>query len=146
MKENHPLKIVKNKDNIFKATTSVNKVTDNTKNVRQELCLVEVDYTVLIETVHRFLGFSSKWRVDPRLFWLIGDTMLRFFELLDEIGFYLIQQNQTLARDIGISESSIRKILSFRKRFPGISMVDPTILWSKYRDNQVPLVNNDGKV
>ncbi len=146
MKEKHPLKIVKNKDNIFKATTSVNKLNDNTRNVRQELNFVEVDYAVLIETVHRFLGFSSKRRVDPRLFWLIGDIMLRFFERLDEIGFYLIQQNRTLARDIGISESSTKKILSFRKRFPRISMVNPTISWAKYRDNKVSLINNDGKV
>ena len=146
MKEKYPLKIVRTEDNIFKVTTSVNKINDNTKNVRQELGFVEVDYAILIETVHRYLGFSSKKGVDPRLFWLIGDTVLRFFERIDEIGFYLVQQNLTLARDTGVSESSIKKILSFRKRFPRITMIKPAISWVKYRNNKVPLINNDGKV
>jgi len=146
MKEKHPLKIVKNKDDIFKATTSIDKVNDNTKNVRQELSYVEVDYAVLIETIQRFLAFSSKKMGDPRLFWLVGDNILRFLERLDEIGFYLIQQNRTLARDIGISESSIKKIVSFRRRFSRISFVDPAIPWSKYRSNKVPPIKNNSKV
>ncbi len=146
MKEKYPLKIVRTEDNIFKATTSVNKINDNTKNVRQELGFVEVDYAVLIETVHRLFNLSSKKGVDPRLFWLIGDAILRFFERLDEMGFYLIQQNLTLARDTGVSESSIKKILSFRKRFPRMSMINPAISWAKYRNNKVPLINNDNKV
>mgnify|MGYP001087817623 CR=1 FL=1 len=146
MKEKYPLKIIRTENNIFKAATSINKFNDNTKNIRQELSFVEIDYTVTIESVHRLLGFSSKKRVDTHLYWLIGNAILQFFERLSELGFYLIQQNQTIARDIGISKSSISRILSFRKRFPKVSMIDPTIPWAKYRDNKIPLINNDGKV
>lgn len=140
MKERSPIKIVISKENRFKATTSLDKIGDNSKNIRQELSYVETDYTILIDTIHRFLAISSKKGVDPRLFWLIGENIIRFFERLDEIGFYLMQQNRTLARDIGISESSTKKIVSFRKRFSRISLINPAIHWAKYRDNKVPLI------
>jgi hypothetical protein len=145
MKEKSPIKIVISKENRFKATTSLDKIGDNSKNIRQELSYVEMDYTILMDTIHRFLAISSKKKVDPRLFWLIGENIIRFFERLDEIGFYLMQQNRTLARDIGISESSTKKILSFRKRFSRISFINPAIHWAKYRDNKVPLIKGNGK-
>jgi hypothetical protein len=145
MKEKSPIKIVISKENRFKATTSLDKIGDNSKNIRQELSYVETDYTILIDTIHRFLAISSKKKVDPRLFWLIGENIIRFFERLDEIGFYLMQHNRTLARDIGISESSTKKIVSFRKRFSRISLINPAINWAKYRDNKVPLIKANGK-
>jgi hypothetical protein len=145
MKEKFPIKIVVSKENRFKATTSLDKIGDDSKNIRQELSYVEMDYTILIDTIHRFLAISSKKRADPRLFWLIGENIIRFFERLDEIGFYLMQQNRTLARDIGISESSVKKIVSFRKRFSRISSINPAIHWAKYRDNKVPLIKRNGK-
>jgi len=140
-----PIKIVPSKEGRFKATTSIEKIGDVSKNVRQELGYVETDYIILIDTIHRFLVISSKKKADPRLFWLIGDNIIRFFERLDDIGFYLMHQNYTLARDMGISESSIKKILSFRKRFSRISSVNPAIHWAKYRDNKVPLLKGNGK-
>jgi len=140
-----PIKIVPNKENKFKATTSLEKIGDHSKNIRQELSYVEMDYTILIDTIHRLLAISSKKKADPRLFWLIGENIIRFFERLDEIGFYLMQQNRTLARDIGISESSTKKIVSFRKRFSKISTINPAIHWAKYRDNKVPLMKGNGK-
>jgi hypothetical protein len=140
MKEKYPIKIVVDKENQFKAATSLNKIVDDSKNTRKELSYVEGDYTTLIDTTRRLLAISSKKGVDPRLFWLIGENIVRFLERLNEIGFYLMQQNRTLARDIGISESSIEKILSFRKRFPSISLINPEISWAKYRDNKVPFL------
>jgi len=139
-----PIKIVPIKDGRFKATTSLDKISDHSKNIRQELSYVEMDYTILIDTIHRFLAISSKKKADPRLFWLIGENIIGFFERLDEIGFYLMQQNRTLARDIGISESSTKKIISFRKRFSRISSINPAINWAKYRDNKVPHMKGNG--
>lgn len=60
MKEKSPIKIVVSKENRFKATTSLDKIGDNSKNIRQELSYVETDYTILIDTIHRFLAISSK--------------------------------------------------------------------------------------
>jgi len=138
-----PIKMLPSKEGRFKATTALEKIGDHSKNIRQELSYVEMDYTILIDTIHRFLPISSKKKADPRLFWLIGENIIRFLERLDEIGFYLMQQNSTLARDIGISESSARKIVSFRKRFSKISLINPSIHWAKYRDNKVPLMKGN---
>ena len=76
------------------------------------------------------------------MYWLVGDNILRFLNRIDDVGFYLMHQNRTLRRDIGIGGSSVNKIIAFRKRFPNISKVDPAIPWSKYRDNKVTVPND----
>ncbi len=107
--------------------------------MRQELSFIETDYTVLLSGIKGLLSeavIRSKKKTDPRLYWLIGENIIHFIERLDDMGFYIVKQNKTFAADIGISESSIGKIISFRKRFSKISMLDPNISWSKYRDNK----------
>ena len=142
MKDKFPLKIVIGDygPNRFGAATSLSKLSEKSANVRQELEFVERDYSVLIRSSRDTIEMSSeKKRVDPRLLWLVGDNIIRFLERIDDLGFYLIQQNKTLARDIETSESSIKKIVSFRMRFPTLSTVDPAIPWARYRDNKVPV-------
>ena len=139
-KEKFPLKIIKDKlTGRYKAATSIDKLNDETKNIRRELSFIETDYTILLGDIRGLLSeatMRSKKKADPRLYWLIGENIIRFIERLDDLGFYLLKQNITFAADIGISESSIGKIISFRKRFSKISMLDQKISWSKYRDNK----------
>ena len=139
-KERFPLKIIKDKlNNRHKAATSIDKLNDETKNIQQELNFIETDYTILLSYIRGLLSeaaMRSKKKTDPRLYWLIGENIIRFIERLDDLGFYLLGQNKTFAADIGISESSVGRIISFRKRFSKISMLDPKISWSKYRDNK----------
>jgi len=139
MKNKYPIKIIVTKENKFKAATLLEKISNSSISIQQELIFIEIDYTALINTIKTLLAISSQRKVDPRMFWLIGDHIIRFLDRLDEIGFYLMQQNQTLARDIGISESSTKKIICFRRRFSKISWVDPSISWAKYRNNKVNL-------
>ena len=142
-KEKFPLKIVKDKlNNRHKAATSIDKLNDETKNIQQELSFIETDYAILLSDIRGLLSEAatrSKKKTDPRLYWLIGENIIRFIERLDNLGFYLLGQNKTFAVDIGISESSIGRIISFRKRFSKISSLDPKISWSKYRDNKVAM-------
>ena len=139
-KEKFPLKIIKDKlTGRYKAATSIDKLNDETKNIRRELSFIETDYTILLGDIRGLLSeatMRSKKKADPRLYWLIGENIIRFIERLNDLGFYLLKQNITFAADIGISESSIGKIISFRKRFSKISMLDQKISWSKYRDNE----------
>lgn len=140
MKDKFPLKIVisDQQKNRFKATTSIDKLNEKSRNIREELAYLEVDYSILIKNIRDTIAESSQSRkIDPRLYWLVGDNIFRFLERIDDIGFYLMHQNSTLARDIRVSASSIRKIVSFRRRFAKLSMVNPAIPWSKYRDNKV---------
>ena len=138
--EKYPLKIIRDKiTGRCKTATSIDKLDDETKNIRQELSFIETDYTILLSNIRGLLSEASvrsKKKADPRLYWLIGEHILRYLERIDDLGFYIVKQNKTLAADAGMSESSIGKIISFRKRFSKISMLDPEISWSKYRDNK----------
>ena len=139
-KEKFPLKIIKDKlTGRYKAATSMGKLNDETKNIRQELSFIETDYMILLGDIRGLLSeaaMRSKKKADPRLYWLIGENIIRFIERLDDLGFYLLKQNITFAADIGISQSSITKIISLRKKISKISTLDPNISWSKYRDNK----------
>jgi hypothetical protein len=142
MKDKFPIRIVQdeNEQRPFKAATSIDSLRVPTRNVRQELNYVEADYTILIRNVRDTLSISSKNRSkDPRLYWLVGDAILRFLDRMNELELYLAHQNRTLARETGLSRSSIEKILSFRRRFPRLSMVDPTITWARYREKKLPV-------
>ncbi|MBM4175554.1 MAG: hypothetical protein FJ213_05190 [Ignavibacteria bacterium] len=139
-----PIRIIKQGGNL-KATTSVDTLYDNRKSIRQELGYIEQDYGSLVRVLRELLTSSkSAQKSDPRILWLIGDYLLSFFERLDSLGFYLVKQNETVARDISTSESSIEKILSFRRRFSFISLVDSSIPWSQYRENKVPIKQTQG--
>ena len=139
MRDKFPLRIIEG-NNQFKAATSIDKLKENSSNIRQELSYLELDYTILVKTVRKTMSMSSESKkLDPRVFWLVGDHILNFVKRIDDLGYYLLQQNQTLSKSMGISQSSLRKILSFRKRFSTISLVNPEISWAKYRDNKVPL-------
>lgn len=132
-----PVKIVKDGGSL-KVTTSVDSLYENRRNIRHELDYIQNDYLSLTKVLRELHSRSRTiQKSDPRTFWLIGDYVISFLQRLDSLGFYLVKQNETIARDISISESSIKKILSFRKRFPFISLVDPAIPWSQYRGNKI---------
>jgi hypothetical protein len=142
MREKFPLKILE-KNNQFKVATSLEKIKEKSRNIRQELSYLELDYTILMKTVRETISISSgSKKLDPRFYWLVGDYTLNFISRIDDLGYYLLQQNQTLSKSMGISQSSFKKILSFRKRFPKMSLVNPGISWAKYRDNKVPILKD----
>jgi len=142
MKQNFPVRIVE-QNNQFKAGTSLNILSEKSKNILQELSYIEVDYTNLINLAgnlyNSILIASKSKKADPRFYWLLGDCILGFIHRINDLGYYLLQQNKTLATSVKISESSIKKIISFRKRFSKISAIDPAIPWAKYRDNKIPI-------
>jgi len=140
MKDKFPVTIIKSNDSErpFKVATLLDKVIDTSKNIRQDLTFWEFDYATLINTIlyMKRLIQESKEK-DPRMYWRLGDEIITFFERLESCGFYLANQDKTLARDTGFPLSSIKKIIAFRRRFSNLSLVDPTISWAKYRDNKV---------
>jgi len=123
----------------FKMTTSLAKLAHGPRSIRSELAYLEADYGILIGALRKCLANAGqRRRADPRLMWLAGDYIIGFLARLDEASFYLLKPSETLASHLGVAAGSIRKILSFRNRFPRLSMVDPQIPWSKYRENKVP--------
>jgi len=140
VKEKFPIRIINTPAaGRFKMTTSIGRLEKNSRNVGQELAFLEKDYFLLIKTVKDAATSTyQNRRVDPRIYWLIGDGILRFLERVDDLGFYLVNQNDTLARDTNIAKSTIGRIISFRRRFPKLSMVNAAIPWTEYANNKVP--------
>ena len=141
MSEKYPVRIdvADESADQFKMTTSLAKLAHGPRSIRSELAYLEADYGILIGALRKCLANAGqRRRADPRLMWLAGDYMIGFLARLDEASFYLLRPSDTLASHLGVAAGSIRKILSFRNRFPRLSMVDPQIPWSKYRENKVP--------
>ncbi len=139
MNEKFPIKmVIKDRErNLIKAVTSVEMIKEET-DIRIGLIFIETDYISLVSRIRMIKEtIDEQKKIDPRLYWLIGETILIFLRHLDEMGFYLLHQNKTFARDTGISESSIEKILIFIRRFNELGEINPEISWNKYRSNKI---------
>lgn len=140
MKRTFPLCIIADprEQRRFMATTSLERLQGGPTNVAAELAYIETDYSAVIEAMRRCLATSgTRKQADPRTYWLIGEYILGFLSRVDDMGFYLAKQNGTFARDIDVSETSVEKIIAFRRRCTKLSQVRPDIPWSRYRDNKV---------
>ncbi|MCM8789361.1 MAG: hypothetical protein NC907_06200 [Candidatus Omnitrophica bacterium] len=129
-----PLKIIK-KDSKYKAITSIQELQSGVKNVRKNLTYIEDDYEILITTIRRILELLSKeksGRIDARFYWLIGDYIISFLNRIDSLGYYIPEQNATIGKCTGVSETTIYRIVSLRKKIGNLSFIDPDIPWTKY--------------
>jgi len=78
---------------------------------------------------------AQKAKVDPLLFWEIGNYILRYLQderLRGEFALNDIYGH--LSRDLPLSTSSLEKILTFRRRFASKDLVDSSKGWTYYRD------------
>lgn len=130
----------------FRATTSVDRLSGSSRSTEQDLRAVELDYSITLAAVREALKQADRGerRHDPRAYWHAGNAILAMLERLHEAGFYLMRQNETIARDVGLASESVRKIVAFRRRFPRVADVDPQITWARYRGNRVPLPKRGG--
>jgi hypothetical protein len=122
---------------VVKATTSVELAFSGDKSIEAELRFVEMDYQASLAAARaalRTAGTGSNR--DPRAYWLVGKHLAGFMDRLGDHGFYLVEPNETPARDLGISGSSVYKAIAFYRRYPDPRSIDLTIPWSAYRDNK----------
>jgi hypothetical protein len=113
----------------------------NSSNRLDELLFnVEKGYTRTVQECRELLKKSiSEKRANSEVYWAIGESILKFMRSLENTPFYLRNQCTFFARDLGLSQTSIWKIIRFRKRFPEKDLIDPTIPWSLYREGKVKL-------
>ena len=138
--------VMDNGSNPFRAVTSINRIYDKSSNIRQDLSFIENDYSLLIGLINNLRSIMAKEKKrDPRLFWLIGDSIAGFLKRIDNMGFYLDRQTSTLSRDTNMSESTIRRIMAFWRQFPSISSIDPSISWTKYVRGQSTKYKKDAQ-
>jgi len=120
-----------------KATTSIERALEEGKSLEAELRFVEMDYKASLAGAAAALASAGKGRYrDPRAYWLAGKYLADFMDRLEGQGFYLVDVNETPARHLGLSETSIKRIISFYRRYPDPGRIDLSIPWSVYRDSK----------
>jgi len=126
MRQRYPIQIqVVEKDGgniVFKASLPVESIFNSSSKFDELLAYVERKYTQTIRECKELLKRSTfQKRANSK-----ADTP-----------FYLRNQCAFFARDLGLSQTSIWKIIRFRKKFPKKDLIDPTIPWSLYREGKV---------
>jgi len=135
MKQIYPIQIqVVEKDKgdvVFKASLPVESILNSSNRLDELLFNVEKEYTRTIQECKGLLEKSaSEKRTHSEVYWAIGDLILKFMRGLKDTPFYLRNQCTFFARDLGLSETSIWKIIRFRKEFPEKDLIDSTTPWS----------------
>lgn len=139
MEVRQPIRIV-NQNGQFKVSASLETFSYKKRKVLDDLKLIEVDYKATIMFIRELLKFEEKHkkpRKDPRTFWIIGNSIDSFIKRLESLGYYLVDQYKTFGVCIGVSYSSLKKIVYFYRRIPDINLIDPSISWQKYRENKL---------
>jgi hypothetical protein len=134
------IEVTRTKDDLqVKATTSIELVLEGGNSLETELGCVETDYKAALVGAGAALASAGRGRCrDPKAYWLAGRYLAEFFDRLETRGFYLVEKNKTPARHLGVSESSIRKMIAFHRRYADPRKIDPSISWSAYRENRAP--------
>ncbi|RLE07918.1 hypothetical protein DRZ78_02155 [Candidatus Aerophobetes bacterium] len=144
MRQRYPIQMqVVEKDSgniVFKASLPVESIFNSSSKFDELLAYVERKYTQTIRECKELLKRSTfQKRANSKVYWIIGDSILKFMRSLEDTPFYLRNQCAFFARDLGLSQTSIWKIIRFRKKFPKKDLIDPTIPWSLYREGRVEL-------
>lgn len=100
----------------------------------QKLEYLEGLYKETIEFCRQRLDGLAKAENQQRVFlyWYIADKLWQYLIISDKEGFFLNYANKHFARDLKISERTIRRLLMFRKNVRNKSQLDPKKLWSYY--------------
>lgn len=75
-------------------------------------------------------------RQRTRAYWRVGKAIRDFDASLDAAGFYLVGQTETFARDLGLHQGSLRKILAFHRRNADPNALDAQAAWTRYREQR----------
>ena len=123
---------------VFKASLPVESVLNPSGKVDEWLSNIEKKYTQTIYECRKILRKpKSRKRIDPEVYWRVGDLILKFMKDLERTPFYLCRKYAFFARDLGLSETSIYKIVRFRKKYPDKRLIDPALPWNLYREGKI---------
>jgi hypothetical protein len=120
-----------------RATTSIERAFEGSESLQAELRCIEIDYQATLAAVKASLASvgSGKAR-DPRVYWFAGKWLAEFIERAEGHGFYVVGKNKTPAKHLGMSASSVGKMMAFYHRYPDPFRIDISVSWAIYRDNK----------
>jgi len=109
----------------------------STPDIMNRLSATEKQYELLLQQCREILvqTKTSKGRPDARLRWELADKIHTFINSSTrKIGVVLVNYVGSLERDLDISESELRYIFRFYRKYRDPNDLDPRINWSKYRE------------
>ncbi|MBI4284409.1 MAG: hypothetical protein HY670_00715 [Chloroflexi bacterium] len=135
-----PVRIHRIEDEVairFKAATAIEKLSLDSSPLEEQLALIEIAYEIAVAAALKALYVAKRnLRADTRGFWFAVHAMKQFTQRLNQMGYFLENENATFARDLHIAKSSLKKMKTFYKRFPNLESIDPSVPWNKYRSGR----------
>ncbi len=109
---------------------------ENDGVIREELAAFSAKYDTLIKNCMEVLlaiSLEKKLigKVNPFLYWKLGDYLNSFVKYEENSRFFINAFYQQLSRDLKLSESSLRKILNFRRNMTK-NEIDANKAWGFY--------------
>ncbi len=121
----------------FLATTALVKLAVAPEQLRVQLLdLAEAYARALNETRAALDEARRDSRERSRAYWRAGKVIRDFEASLAAAGFYLVGQTATFARDLGVHQGSLRKILAFQRRNADPRALDAQTAWTRYRERR----------
>ncbi len=121
----------------FLATTALVKLAAAPADTQAQLHELAAAYTRTLGEAHAHLEIAQReTRERARAYWRVAQTLHAFEATLDAAGFYLAQQTETFARDLGMHPGALRKIFTFHKKISDPNQIDPSVRWSHYSERR----------
>ena len=109
----------------------------STPDIKNRLSATEKEYESLLRQCREILieTKTPMGRPNARLRWELADKIHTFLNSSTrKIGVVLVNYVDAFQRDLSISESELRYIFRFYKKYKDPKELDPRINWSKYRE------------
>jgi len=126
MNKLYPIQLHRRDEKII-ATTALAKLAEDPDRVNAQLRECADAYTRAINEAR--LARAQIRSERAHAYWRIGQAIHEFDATLRDAGFYLPAQTATFARDLGMHEGSLRKIIALHRQHPEMNSLDKTKSW-----------------
>jgi hypothetical protein len=109
----------------------------STPDIKDRLSSLEEKYTLLLKQCENILEKTktTAGRSDATLRWQLAQKVGSFLDLnMKNEGVVFVNYVEALQRDLEVSESELRYIFKFFKKYKNEKELDTRINWSKYRE------------
>jgi hypothetical protein len=109
----------------------------STPDIKNRLATIENEYFKLLKQCENILAQTKtlKGRPDAKLRWMLAEKVSTFLDVnAKQNGVVLVNYTDALKRDLGVSESELRYIFRFYRKYVSANDLDDRINWSKYRE------------
>lgn len=139
MKNNNIRVYFISRGNKYLASVSFIDFDDFTEDLKNKLEKAARIYEKHIKIIKKLLIIrdnfkSTKNVLTSRFMWMMGDKIFVMIDELDKIGITIDCLYDNLTRDLNISRTTLKRLISLRRYFNNINELPPKLCWSKIKD------------